>query len=69
MTMTTTKKLTVWAPKVAGLETSCVGEYDTIADARAKAAEYGHRKDLRMQDVVIRLGVDGKIIERCGPCR
>ena len=62
-------KLTVWAPRVPGAEPSVVGECETVAEAREVAKGYAHRKDLTRQDVVIRLGRDGKIIERCGPCR
>ena len=62
-------KLSVWAPEVPGAQPAYIGGYDTMAEARAKADEFGTRKDLCMQDVVIRLGRDGKIIERCGPCR
>lgn len=63
-------KLTVWAPATPGAEISVVGTADTMVEARAIAARYQHRKDLRMQDVFIRLGKDGKIVEgNCGPCR
>jgi len=67
--MMTTTKLTVWAPSTPGADQSPVGFCDTIEEARAIAARYNHRKDLRGQDVVVRLGRDGKIIEKCGPCR
>ena len=69
MNATTEKKLSVWAPKVPGVEPTIVGWADTVTEAREIAAEYGRRRDLRMQDIVIRLGRDGKIIERAGPCR
>jgi hypothetical protein len=62
-------KLTVWAPATPGAEPSLVGQCDTIADAREIAERFEHRRDLRMQDVVIRAGRDGKIVELCGPCR
>lgn len=63
------KKLTVWAPKTPGAEATVVGEADTLDEARKIASGYATRPDLKMQDVFIRLGRDGKIIERCGPCR
>jgi hypothetical protein len=60
---------TVWAPAVPGADPTVAGTADTVAEARAIAARFAGRRDLRMMDVVIRLGRDGKIIERCGPCR
>jgi hypothetical protein len=39
-----------------------------MEQARKIAARYDHRRDLRMQDVTIRLA-SGKIVEKCGPCR
>ena len=62
-------KLTVWAPRTPGAQESVVGTCDTMSDARRVAAAFEDRRDLRRQDVVIRLGRDGKIVERCGPCR
>lgn len=67
--MTATAKLTVWAPRTPGAAESVIGTADKIADARKIAAQFAGRRDLKRQDVVIRLGHDGKIIERCGPCR
>jgi hypothetical protein len=67
--MTTQPKLTVWAPATPGAAETIVGTAETIAEARTIAARYDHRRDLRMSDVVIRLGRDGKRIESCGPCR
>jgi len=64
-----TATLTVWAPKTPGSDPTVIGVADTIADARKIAATLEHRRDLNRQDVVIRLDRDGKIIERCGPCR
>ena len=61
-------KLSVWAPRTPGCPESIVGECDTMEQAREIASRYEGRKDLRMQDVVIRLGRDGEIIEKCGPC-
>ena len=67
--MTNTTKLTVWAPATPGAMATVAGKCDTMAEARAIAARFAGRRDLRGQDVVIRLGHDGKIVERCGPCR
>lgn len=67
--MIRTEKLTVWAPAVPGMPESAVGTADTLEAARQIAARFSGRRDLTMQDVVIRLGYDGKIIEYCGPCR
>lgn len=67
--ITTASKLTVWAPMTPGCEPTVAGKCDTIAAARAIASRFSNRRDLRGQDIVIRLGHDGKIIERCGPCR
>lgn len=67
--MNATKKLSVWAPATPGSFPSVVGECDRIAEARDIAKRFADRRDLRMQDVVVRLGRTGKIIERCGPCR
>lgn len=65
-----TVRLTVWAPATPGADVSCVGTADTMAEARKIAAQYSHRRDLKMQDVYIRLGKDGKIVEgNMGPCR
>jgi hypothetical protein len=66
---TTTAKLSVWAPTHPGHSAVIVGECDTMAEARQIAERFGHRRDLSYQDVFVRLGRDGKIIERCGPCR
>lgn len=66
---TTQPKLTVWAPRVPGAAASVVGACDTIAEARQIAADFRHRADLTYQDVFVRLGRDGKIVERCGPAR
>jgi hypothetical protein len=66
---TTKAKLTVWAPQVPGAEPTIVGQCDTIAEARGIAARFETRRDLNYQDVTIRLGRDGKIVERCGPAR
>ena len=64
----TTKKLALYAPKIPGARETLVGEFDTIAEAVAYAQErFGHRKDLRGQDVYVQAG--NRIIKRCGPCR
>ena len=63
------EKLSVWAPKVPGLETSIVGLADTMDDAHRIASRFQNRRDLYRHDVYIRLGRDGVIIEYCGPCR
>ncbi len=63
-----TSKLAVWAPAVPGHDATIVGTADTMEQARKIAARYDHRRDLRMQDVTIRLA-SGKIVEKCGPCR
>ena len=62
-------KLTVWAPTAPGQQEVVQGQCDTLAEARVIANRFSRRLDLRHQDVVIRLGRDGKIVERCGPCR
>jgi hypothetical protein len=63
-----TSKLAVWAPAVPGHDATIVGTADTIEKAREIASRYERRRDLRMQDVTIRLA-SGKIVEKCGPCR
>ena len=64
----TAQKLAVWAPAVPGHDATIVGTADTMEQAREIASRYDHRRDLRMQDVTIRLA-SGKIVEKCGPCR
>ncbi len=63
------RKLEVWAPKTPGATESIVATCETRAEARAVAAEFiKGRRDLRMQDVYVRLGE--KLIEgNLGPCR
>lgn len=65
----TQKTVTVWAPRTPGAEPSIIGQAGTVAAARTIARQFKNRRDLTYQDVVIRLGRDGRIIERCGPCR
>lgn len=65
-----TTKFTLWAPRTPGSHPEPVAFCDTIEEALdIAAARFDHRKDLRWQDVVVRLGRDGRIIERCGPFR
>lgn len=68
-TNTESGKLDVIAPRTPGAQPTVVGSADTIAEARAIAANFDHRRDLRRQDVVIRLRHSGKRIEFAGPCR
>ncbi len=64
------KKLSLHAPETPGAQVTFIGTYEDFPAAREAAArKFGHRKDLRRQDVVIRLGEEGKIIEYCGPDR
>lgn len=62
-----TTKLFVCAPRVPGaLPTPRSAA--SLADARAIAATYSHRRDLTRQDVRIETAT-GKLIEYAGPCR
>jgi hypothetical protein len=66
----TKKKYSIWAPRTPGSEPTWIGEYDTLEQARQVADHtFGHRKDLRGQDVVIREGIDGDRVEYAGPPR
>lgn len=68
--MTATKKLSIWSIPTPGAEMAIVGWAETVEDARRFASDhFGHRRDLRHQDIEIRLGRDGKRIEFAGPCR
>ena len=64
-----TAKLTVWAKATPGAKVTVVGSCDTMQEARAIASRFDDRRDLCNHDVFIRAGIDGKIIERCGPAR
>ena len=60
----------VVAPKTPGAQPSVVFTGDTLLSAREySAVRFVYRRDLRMQDVVIRRTRDGKQIETAGPCR
>jgi hypothetical protein len=62
-------KLSVWAPARAGVESTIAGTADTMDQAYAIAAKFDDRRDLRYQDVEIRLGRDGKRVAFAGPSR
>ena len=63
----TTGKLSIWGPSTPGAMPSVIDFAETLAEARAIAARFAaRRKDLRRQDVEIRLGRDGKRIEFAG---
>lgn len=67
-TKTATKKLALYAPRTPGARESLIAEFDTLDAAVAYAKErFGHRKDLRGQDVYVQFG--DRIVKRCGPCR
>lgn len=68
---TTTKELfSVWAPEVPGATQSIVAICETIEQARSVCGRYANRRDLKGQDVCIRSGRDGIIVEGdMGPCR
>jgi hypothetical protein len=60
-------EIKVYAPAVPGADATVVAVCETMERAREVASRYEHRRDLRMQDVTIRVG--DKVIEKCGPCR
>ena len=63
-------KLSLHAPETPGGQVTFIAAYEDLQAAREAAArKFGRRKDLTRQDVAIRLGEDGKIIEYCGPDR
>ena len=63
-------KINVEAPRVPGAATTVRGSFDSMSEAKAYAREaFGHRSDLRSQDVAIRWADSGKRICYAGPCR
>jgi hypothetical protein len=62
-------KLSVWTRPVPGADMACVAEVETRAEADEVAARYENRRDLRHQDVEIRLGRHGKRVAFAGPLR
>jgi hypothetical protein len=70
MTTITVNKVSVHAPATPGATHAVVGEFATMAEARAFCVRFSRdRRDMGYHDVVIRSGRDGKRIEMAGPCR
>jgi hypothetical protein len=57
----------VYAPATPGSDATLIGQAEKLSVARSIAAQFSHRRDLRMQDVAIYRGSER--VEFCGPCR
>ena len=58
---------TVEAPTTPGSAPIVQGQYESVREARAAAAQFARRRDLTYQDVVIRRGT--RRVEFAGPVR